>query len=1143
MVLFSSQKVKKSALVTMILFLMAVLAGFSSCSASSNDDSEPEVSEITLKVQDDATSLVVGDTLKITATVLPRTIKNPQITWKSNPSSVATVSNGVVTGVSVGNVTVTAKCGKKSAQVTLTVKRAENGETDDSVVTGATKGTSVGTSGTSFEAKSNNVNDYTVLVWSDEFEGTSLKNENWAYETGRTGWGNNESQNYTTSSDNSEVKGEVLRITVKGDGTTDPTSARIKSQDLKYFKYGKLEARIKFDEGNLSWPAFWMLGQNMSDGVTWPYCGEIDIMEHINEDRTVMETVHWNTTGSNPATDTYSHGGWGTHSPDYSGTKPPISKDDWHIYGLKWTENKITMYVDDIDYFSVGLDGTGFDCFKNPFFFILNYAAGGQLVGYDWAPASAFAGVNWNMYIDYIRVYQDENHVVDGVAAVPVESVSVTGTASVKVGSTTTLTATVTPSNATDKTVTWSSDDANVATVSSDGVVTGVSEGSAVITATAGGKSYSVTVSVEEAEVAVTSVTVSGTGSIKVGATTTFTATVTPSNATDKTVTWSSGDTSVATVSSSGVVTGVKAGSAVITATAGGKSGTKTVTVTAESSSGITSPLSGYSLIWNDEFDEADSDGTPLSTKWGYDIGIGYSACTDGKNPNNGNWGNGELQWYSDNDADNTYVSDGTLKIVAKKESSNGMNYTSGRIVTRSITGGQWKYGYIEMSAKIPNDAGVWPAFWMLDQDIYDGENWPGSGEIDIMESSVNLWGSDNVYGTLHCTAGSGGSPVFTKNSTVSFSDGKFHKYAVDWDDDHIDWYYDDVKVFTYNPASYDDGPWPFKEEFYIIINLAVGGNLGGEVPSDFTSSTMEVDYVRVWQKDAGYTDRSGAVEVTGAPSSTVTKNIPDGAKVVYDSTAAATNGITGGGSWNGGWAWSDYTAGDKTLKQVTFSSINGDNACGGWNISSYDYGANAKLHLSVYASHDFQIKPVKPDTAYSQTVSSDGTYEWVDVEIDLGSANTLSQIGFISSVVQTIWVDHVYITESDSGSSGSGGSGSGSGGSGDTGSGIDWSSINFAGDGAGGGAYSNKYKFYSENNVGSLVNIQSSFGKEAGLYVAFNDVGAPSACSLSKENYAQQGAGMLFYISKFTAKETSFTITAGGKTYTCAVYYADGAE
>ena len=270
MVLFSSQKVKKSALVTMILFLMAVLTGFSSCSASSNDDSEPEVSEITLKVQNDAASFVVGDTLKITATVLPRTIKNPQITWKSNPSSVATVSNGVVTGVSVGNVTVTAKCGKKSAQVILTVKRAENGETDDSVVEGATKRTSVGTSGTSFEAKSNNVNDYTVLVWSDEFEGTSLKNENWQYETGRTGWGNSESQKYTTSSDNSEVKGEVLRITVKGDGTNNPTSARIKTQDLKYFKYGKLEARIKFDEGNLSWPAFWMLGQNMSNGVTWP---------------------------------------------------------------------------------------------------------------------------------------------------------------------------------------------------------------------------------------------------------------------------------------------------------------------------------------------------------------------------------------------------------------------------------------------------------------------------------------------------------------------------------------------------------------------------------------------------------------------------------------------------------------------------------------------------------------------------------------------------------------------------------------------------------------------------------------------------------------------------------------------------------
>lgn len=1134
-----------------LIFAMA----FTSCKT------EVQTVDVTgISISPSTLTLEEGKSRVVRATVTPDNATDKTVTWSVSDKNILSLSATTgayvtVTALKIGKATITATCGDFTADLSVTVKEASAEEVitepettvNNSVVEGATNGTSVGTSGKSFVASSSYADDYTVLVWSDEFEGTALKSENWKYETGAGGWGNSESQNYTKSSENSEVKGGVLRITVKGDGTNAPTSARIKSQDLKYFKYGRLEARIKFDEGYLSWPAFWMLGQNMSNGIGWPYCGEIDIMEHINTERTIMETVHWNYKGSNPATDEYAHGGWGTHSPKYSETKPPITKDDWHVYGLKWTDSNITMYVDGKDYFSVGLGGTGYDCFNNPFFFILNYAAGGQLVGKEWAPASAFAGVNWNMYVDYVRVYQDAAHEVDGVASIPVEDITITGTKTVNVGSTTTLFATVSPDNATDKTVTWSSSDTSIATVSSSGVVTGVKAGTATITAKAGGKSDTKTITVEAASVVVTSVSISGASSVKVGKTITLTATVNPENATDKTVTWTSTDTSVATVSESGVVTGKKAGSTTIKASAGGKSGTKTITV--NEADAIEAPLDGYSLVWNDEFDSADSDGTPLSSNWGYDVGAGQSKCTDGKNPNNYAWGNGELQWYSDNDSDNTYVSDGTLKIVAKKESSNGMNYTSGRIVTRSIPDGQWKYGYIEMSAKIPNDAGVWPAFWMLDQDIYDGQGWPGSGEIDIMESSVNLWGSNNVYGTLHCTAGSGGSPVFTKESTVTFSDGNFHKYAVDWDDDHIDWYYDDVKVFTYNPASYEQAPWPFKQEFYIILNLAVGGNLGGEVPEDFTSSTMEVDYVRVWQKDAGYTDRSGAIPVADAPEATVAKSIPSGAKVVYDSSAAITNPVTNFYDvWNGGWTTADYTAGSDAIKRVVFSSLNAGNACGAWDIAGYDYGANAKLHLSVYAAQNFSIKPVQPNREFAKTVSKAGTAEWVDVEIDLGAANTLSQIGFVSTVVQNIWVDHVYITESDSGSGGSGESGSGGTGGeggegGDPEAGIDWSSIAFAGDGAGGGAYSNKYKFYCDTTDSvKLVNIQLA-GDKPGLYLNFPVALGEDCCSLGNGNYKVQGAGIWLYCSAFTEKETEFTVVSGGKTYTCYVFFADGTE
>ena len=261
--------------------------------------------------------------------------------------------------------------------------------------------------------------------------------------------------------------------------------------------------------------------------------------------------------------------------------------------------------------------------------------------------------------------------------------------------------------------------------------------------------------------------------------------------------------------------------------------------------------LDGYHLVWSDEFTSCEPDGTPLLSNWGYDIGRGQSYCTDGRNPNNWAWGNEEDQWYSNKEPKNTFVSNGTLKIRAIKETGpdGDATHTSGRIVTRHIPGRQWKYGYIEMRAKIPTDRGVWPAFWMLDNDIYDGENWPDSGEIDIMESSTSVWGKNKVFGTLHCKAGSGDKPIITGGTTLSNIDSEWHTYAVEWTEDYIKWYYDEKCFQTYIPANKGNDAWPFCDDFYIIINLAVGGNLGGDV-GDWNESTMTVDYVRVWQKN-----------------------------------------------------------------------------------------------------------------------------------------------------------------------------------------------------------------------------------------------------------------------------------------------------
>lgn len=260
---------------------------------------------------------------------------------------------------------------------------------------------------------------------------------------------------------------------------------------------------------------------------------------------------------------------------------------------------------------------------------------------------------------------------------------------------------------------------------------------------------------------------------------------------------------------------------------------------------------SGMRIVWQDEFDSADSDGTPLSAKWGYDVGRGTSTNSDGTTPGNWGWGNGEEQWYSNKDPDNTYVSDGSLKIVAKKEAAgDGASWTSGRLVTRNIY--ENKYGCIEMRAKISEAAGVWPAFWMLRHDIYDagGSGWPVGGEIDIMESSTRVWGAGKVYGTLHCLGGYGGGPIWSQGMQLTDLENTWHTYAIVWNENGtISWYYDANLLGTYTANDKNNNDvWPYDENFYIILNLAVGGGLGGAIDPNLSNATMEVDYVRWYQ-------------------------------------------------------------------------------------------------------------------------------------------------------------------------------------------------------------------------------------------------------------------------------------------------------
>ena len=234
------------------------------------------------------------------------------------------------------------------------------------------------------------------------------------------------------------------------------------------------------------------------------------------------------------------------------------------------------------------------------------------------------------------------------------------------------------------------------------------------------------------------------------------------------------------------------------------------------------------SLVWADEFDGPDAEPNP--EYWDYNTG-------------GGGWGNGERQYYT-KDRVNSFVSDGTLKIVACKNEKN--KWTSARLITsfkKSFT-----YGYVEFRAKLPVEKGSWPALWMMPQFTTYGQ-WPRSGEIDVMEYATNFWGK-KAYGTVHCKAGSGGNAVNSDYREISDAT-KWHTYAVLWSEDSIKWYYDGEFLTEYkNPKNETDAwqAWPFDQPFYIIMNVAMGGTLGMDIPEKLKSCQMEVDYVRVYQ-------------------------------------------------------------------------------------------------------------------------------------------------------------------------------------------------------------------------------------------------------------------------------------------------------
>lgn len=270
-------------------------------------------------------------------------------------------------------------------------------------------------------------------------------------------------------------------------------------------------------------------------------------------------------------------------------------------------------------------------------------------------------------------------------------------------------------------------------------------------------------------------------------------------------------------VSVTGVVTHHYAASAIYTVTVVAKSATgKTASKTT-----IITVVVVRGLVWADEFD-----GTQLnSSKWSYELGAG-------------GWGNNELQYYT-NRADNSVVSDGTLKIILKKENYQGSSYTSARMLTKGKF--SFKYGKIEVRAKLPAGGGTWPAIWMLGDNILTGTPWPACGEIDIMEHVGNEL--NKIRGSLHDPS-SYGNTVNTGTTVIPTATTEFHIYSMEWSALTIKFFVDNVPYYTFG----NNTTHPFNQNFFFILNVAMGGNYGGTIDQNISSAQMEIDYVRVYQ-------------------------------------------------------------------------------------------------------------------------------------------------------------------------------------------------------------------------------------------------------------------------------------------------------
>ena len=257
-------------------------------------------------------------------------------------------------------------------------------------------------------------------------------------------------------------------------------------------------------------------------------------------------------------------------------------------------------------------------------------------------------------------------------------------------------------------------------------------------------------------------------------------------------------------------------------------------------------------LLWSDEFN-GKKGSLPSSKNWGYDIGNGYG------------WGNAELEYYTDKASNISTDGKGKLVITASRIADGKGNATLESAATTRILNSCWecqftsakiktakklsfKYGRIEARMKVAPGEGTWPAFWLLGTDLLDGNPWPECGEIDIVETRGVEPGMTSA--ALHGPGfGKGAGVGGAYQSPEPLSDA-YHVFAMEWKKNQIDFYIDDHLITTETPASFAPGRWVFNHEFFIILNLAMGGEFAGDIDPALNKTQLFVDYIRYYSID-----------------------------------------------------------------------------------------------------------------------------------------------------------------------------------------------------------------------------------------------------------------------------------------------------